>query len=203
MQHRNNWHIWMRWKPRINWNIDESLEMSWTLRKDKLARGERAGKTLDPREKNVINPKKHELSPPKKKRDEELRMRWELHRLKQLPTDWRGSAQLKLMLKTDSGSGKKRVGGRENKDNLEGESTNILKRKHQLKSLRKENKDFARVGWILNYGLRFWDEKGVGGWERKQVRIELNDEEARVDLTRNAPDEKRREPTIGKPIVWS
>ena len=36
-----------------------------------------------------------------------------------------------------------------------GELTNILKRKHRLKSLRKENKDFARVGWIFDYGLRF------------------------------------------------
>ena len=80
---------------------------------------------------------------------------------------------------------------------------NILKRKHRLKSLRKESKDFTRVGWILDYGLRLREEKGVGGWEKeKQLRIELvNDEEARVNLTRNAPDEKRREPTIGKPTA--
>ena len=32
--------------------------------------------------------------------------------------------------------------------------------------------------------------RSMGGWERKQLRIELKDEEARVDLTRNAPDEK-------------
>ena len=33
--------------------------------------------------------------------------------------------------------------------------------------------------------------KKGGGWERKQLRIELGkDEEARVNLTRNAPDEK-------------
>ena len=30
----------------------------------------------------------------------------------------------------------------------------------------------------------------MGGWERKQLRIELKDEEARVNLMRNAPDEK-------------
>ena len=97
---------------------------------------------------------------------------------------------MKLMLETDSGSGKKRVGGRKNKGNLEGEPMYNLKRKHRLKSLRRESKDFTRVGWILDYGLRFREEEGVGGWERKQLRIELNDEEARVDLTRNAPDEK-------------
>ena len=65
-----------------------------------------------------------------------------------------------------------------------------MKRKHRLKSLRKEGKDFARVGWILDYGLQLREEKGEGGWERKQLRIELNDEEARVNSTRNAPDEK-------------
>ena len=38
-----------------------------------------------------------------------------------------------------------------------------------------------------------------GRWEIRQLRIELgNDEEARVNLTRNAPDEKRREPMTGK-----
>ena len=57
---------------------------------------------------------------------------------------------------------KKRVGGQENKGNLEGEPTNILKRKHRLKSLRKESKDFARVGWILDYGLRFREEEQGG-----------------------------------------
>ena len=83
------------------------------------------------------------------------------------------------------------MGGRENKGNLEREPTNILKRKHRLKSLRKESKDFARVGWILDYGLRFREEEGRAGGKRKQLRIELGkDEEARVNLTRNAPDEK-------------
>ena len=72
-----------------------------------------------------------------------------------------------LMLKRDSGSMKKRVGGRENKGNFEGETTNILKRKHRLKSLRKESKDFARVGWILDYRLRLQDEKGWVGWKKK------------------------------------
>ena len=92
---------------------------------------------------------------------------------------------MELMVKTDSGSRKKRVGGRENKDNLEGETTNILKRKHRLKSLRKESKDFTRVGWILGYGLRFREEEGrVGGKnkdnfgqgnniDRKELRIDL------------------------------
>ena len=80
----------------------------------------------------------------------------------------------------------KGVGWRENKGNLEGEPMNNLKRKHRL----KESKGFARVGWILDYRLRLREEKGWAGGKIRQLRIELNDEEARVDLTRNAPDEK-------------
>ena len=48
--------------------------------------------------------------------------------------------------------------GGKNKGNLEGETMNILKRKHRLKSLRKESKFFTRVGWILDYGLRIQEE---------------------------------------------
>ena len=59
-----------------------------------------------------------------------------------------------------------------------------------MKSLKKENEDFARVGWILDYGLRFQEEEGWAGGKRKQLRIELKEEEARVDLTRNAPDKR-------------
>ena len=71
------------------------------------------------------------------------------------------------MVERDSNSGKKK-GGRAGKTKAtwKGEPTNILKRKHWLKSLRKESKDFARVGWILDYGLQLREEKGVGGWEK-------------------------------------
>ena len=65
----------------------------------------------------------------------------------------------------------------------------------------KESKGFTRVGWILDYGLRSKEEKGRAGGKRTQLKIERKDEEARVDLTRNAPDEKRREPMIGKPTA--
>lgn len=81
--------------------------------------------------------------------------------------------------------------GGKTKATWKGGPTNILKRKHRLKSLRKESKDFARVGWILDYGLQFRDEKGWAGGKKQQLRIELGKgEEARVNLTRNAPDEK-------------
>ena len=45
-------------------------------------------------------------------------------------------------------------------------------------------------------------KKGWVGGKTKQLRIELGkDEEARVNLTRNAPDEKRRETTNEKPTA--
>ena len=96
---------------------------------------------------------------------------------------------MKLMVERDSDSGKKK-GGRAGKTKAtwKGEPTNSLKRKQRL----KECKGFARVGWILDYGLRLQEEKGWAGGKRTQLRIELGkDEEARVNLTRNAPDEKR------------
>ena len=72
------------------------------------------------------------------------------------------------MLETDLGSGKKNgwEGGK-TKATLKGEPTNILKRKHRL----KESKGFARVGWILDYGLRFREEEGGrAGKQRKLGR---------------------------------
>ena len=48
--------------------------------------------------------------------------------------------------------------------------------------------------------LRLREEKGWEGGKRKQLSIELGkDDEARVNLTRNAPDGKSWEPTIKKP----
>ena len=75
---------------------------------------------------------------------------------------------MKLLVERDSDSGSKK-GGRAGKTKAtwKGEPMNTLKRKHRLKSLRKESKDFTRVGWILDYGLRFREGKRVGGWEKK------------------------------------
>ena len=70
-----------------------------------------------------------------------------------------------------------------------------------MKSLRKESKDFARVGWILDYGLRFREEEGKAGgenkdyfgWETTTVEKALRtglakDDEDRKHSKRNAPD---------------
>ena len=82
------------------------------------------------------------------------------------------------------------MGGRENKDYLKGESTNILKRKTPVEIIeeRKQRLRTSRMDTRLRTPVP--RRRRVGGWERKQLRIELKDEEARVDLTRNAPDEK-------------
>ena len=94
---------------------------------------------------------------------------------------------MKLMLETDSGSGKKRVVGRENKGNLEGGTDEYLEEKTPV----ERKKRLARVGCILDYGLGLPGEKEWADGKRKQLRIELGkDEEARVNLTRNAPYQK-------------
>ena len=63
-----------------------------------------------------------------------------------------------------------------------------------MKSLRKENKDFARVGWILDYGLRLREEKGRAGGKNKDNFGQGNNidrKELRIDL----PKTKRFEST--------
>ena len=74
---------------------------------------------------------------------------------------------MKLMLETNSDSGKKRVRGRENKGNLEGGSYEYLEEKTPVEIIEEKNKYFTRVGWILDYGLRFREEEGEVGWEKK------------------------------------
>ena len=73
---------------------------------------------------------------------------------------------MKLMLETDLGSGKKRVGGRENKGNLEGGTDEYLEEKtpvERMQRLRKRRMD-----------TRLWTpaprRKGVGGWEKKTTK---------------------------------
>ena len=82
-------------------------------------------------------------------------------RLKRLHTN-EFNARNRLKLREEEGG---RAG--KTKATWKGEPTNILKRKHRLKSLRKESKDFARVGRILDYELRLQEEKGVARWENK------------------------------------
>ena len=70
------------------------------------------------------------------------------------------------------------------------ETTNNLKRKHRLKTLRKESKDFARVGWILDYGLRIQEEEGRAGGKKTTEDWTCKNKEGQTDLTRNAPDKR-------------
>ena len=83
------------------------------------------------------------------KRDENSPVEIIEERLKRLYTN-EIDGRDRLKLREEEGG---RVG--KTKATWKGKSTSILKRKHRLKSLRKESKDFTRVGWILDYGLWF------------------------------------------------
>ena len=85
-----------------------------------------------------------------------------------------------------------KVGGRENKGNLEGGTDEYLEEKTPVEIIeeRKQRLRTSRMDTRLRTPAS--KRKKEGGWEIRQLRIELgNDEEARVNLTRNAPDEKR------------
>ena len=110
---------------------------------------------------------------------------------------------MKLMPERESNSGKKRMGGRENKGNLEGETKEYLEEKTPLEIIEERNQRLRTSRMDTRLRTPTSRRKGVGRWEKKttedgenlvaekELRIELgNDEEARVDLTRNAPDKK-------------
>ena len=78
---------------------------------------------------------------------------------------------MKSMLERDSGSGKKRLGGRENKGNFDGRTDEYLEEKtpvefieERKQRLRTSRKD-TRLRTQVPRGRR------VGGWERKQLRM--------------------------------
>ena len=106
---------------------------------------------------------------------------------------------MKMMVERESDSGKKR-GGRAGKTKAtwKGKPTNILKRKTPVEIMQRLRT--SRMDTRLRTPAP--RRKRVGGWEKKnnrglennfiesELRIELKYEEARVNLTRNAPDEK-------------
>ena len=98
---------------------------------------------------------------------------------------------MKLMLERDSGSGKNRVGGRENKIILEGEIDEYLEEKAPVEIIEERRQTLRTSRKDTRLQTPAPRRKGWAGGKRKQLRIELGkDEEARVNLTRNAPDEK-------------
>ena len=82
------------------------------------------------------------------------------------------------------------VGGRENKGNLEGEIDKYLEEKTPVENIEEREKKLRTSRKDTRLRTPVPRRRRVGGWERKQLRIELKDEEARVNLMRNAPDEK-------------
>ena len=71
------------------------------------------------------------------------------------------------MVERDSNSGKKRVGGRENKGNLEGETDEYLEEKTPVEIIeeRKQRLRTSRMDTRLRTSVPI--RKGVGGWEKK------------------------------------
>ena len=98
------------------------------------------------------------------------------------------------------------MGGRLNKGNLEGRTNEYLEEETSVEIIEERSKDFARVGWILDYGLRFREEEGRAGGKKKdnfgwgktttseeELRIDpAKDRDVRVALTREAPDKRGR-----------
>ena len=74
---------------------------------------------------------------------------------------------MKLMLETDSGSGKKRAGGRENKGNMEGGTDEYLEAKTPVEIIeeRKQRLRTSRMDTRLRTPAP--RRKEEGGWENK------------------------------------
>ena len=140
--------------------------MSCELRNDKPARGKRAGKTLDPRER-IWSTRKLELSPPEKKRVEEWRTRREFTgwnnwgKTEEAPHKWN------WCLKQTQAPRRKRVGGRENKGNLEGETDEYPEEKTPVEIIEKREQRLCTSRMDTRLRTPVLRRKRVGGWEKK------------------------------------
>ena len=80
---------------------------------------------------------------------------------------------MKLMVERDSDSGKKRVGGRENKGNLEGGTDEYLEEKTPVEIIEDREKRLR----TSRMETRLWTpaprRKGWAGRKRKQLRMTL------------------------------
>ena len=126
-----------------------------------------------------------------------------VHQLKQLTKDWRVPHEWNRLSRETQTPGRERVGGRENKGNLEGRTNEYLEEETPVEIIeeRKQRLHTSRMDTRLRTPVP--RRRREGGWENKTTKDWTQDEEARVDLTRNAPDEKSWETTIGKPTAWS
>ena len=91
------------------------------------------------------------------------------------------------MVEREPDSGKKKGGWRENKGNLEGGTDEYLEEKTPVEIIeeRKQRLRMSRMDTRLRTPAPIRKRGG------QQLRIELGkEEEAQVNLTRNAPDEK-------------
>ena len=70
------------------------------------------------------------------------------------------------MLKTDSGSGKKRVGGRENKGNLEGRTNEYLEEETPVEIIEEREQKLRTSRMDTRLRTPASRRKRVGGWEK-------------------------------------
>ena len=82
------------------------------------------------------------------------------------------------------------MGGRKNKIILEGEIDEYLEEKTPVEIIEEREQKLRTSRMDTRLRTPALRRKGWAGGKRKQLRIELKDEEARVDLTRNASDKK-------------
>ena len=74
---------------------------------------------------------------------------------------------MKLMLERDSGSGKKRVGGRENKGNLEGGTDEYLEEKTTVEIIEEKRQRLRTSRMDTRLRTPVPRRKRVGGWEKQ------------------------------------
>ena len=86
---------------------------------------------------------------------------------------------MKLTVERDSDSGKKRVGGRENKGNLEGGIDEQLEEKTPVE--RTQRLHTSRMDTRL--GIPVPRRRRVGGWKRKTTEDDI-EKELRIDLAK-------------------
>ena len=74
---------------------------------------------------------------------------------------------MELMLEIDSGSGKKRVGGREDKGNLEGGTDEYIEEKTPVEIIEERNQRFRTSRMDTRLRTPAPRRKRVGRWEKK------------------------------------
>ena len=90
---------------------------------------------------------------------------------------------MKLMFERDSGSGKKRVGGWENKGNLEGETDDYLEEKTPVEIIEEREQKLHTSRMDTRLRTPAPRRRRVGRWEKKTTKDDIV-KEPRIDLAK-------------------